>query len=809
MYKPQFFFALLLIIILFKTNFCYAQGISGRYIIKGIVVDSLAQSPLDFVTIVVISENASLIKTTYTNEDGSFTFDISTKGIYRVQLLYVGYKTYESGAIIIGDKDSINLGKLKMTALSSTLEEIVITGKKPIVLNKGDKIVYNASDDIGNKSGSAADVMRKAPLLTVEPDGEVKMRGNSNIKVLINGMPSGIFTKNLKEALKMIPASSIESIEIITNPSAKYEAEGAAGVINIITKKKMKGSNGSLDLSAGNLEQSGNLVLNTTTKKFNFSLMINASNDRERQTSELQRNSMVGGNSISNLYQQKDATHSNSGGYASFTTEYRIDSLQKMEVAISYWRGQWPEKSGLYNRYRSNTDLTEYNQKSNLNGFYNYYDLSLNYGKKFKRLGQELQFIGLISRSNDKSEYITDQYLLDGTHVFRENSPNVGNTNEWTLQVDYSHPLNKSGENTIETGVKYVGGNSESDYKVFNSQNPVNDSRSDVMSYFQNIFSAYVSANLKTKNEWGFRPGVRFESTTLGADFQRNTPSFDSKFNNFVPSILITKKLNEKQEMKLNYTERIRRPWIWDLNPYVNASDPLNITSGNPKLRPELTRMLELGHAYNVNSDFSLNSSIYINNNSNAIESITTVDTSGVSFTMSQNIAANRRIGANINAFLQLNSKWTLSAGGELFHLKFENKSMNMKNEGMFYTINLNSTYSLPKNFDISFSGDYGNGYITLQGENSANYSYRFTIQKEILKKKGSLTLSVNNIFQKNLIQKSSATTPSFQSNATNAFYNRSISLTFSWQFGRMGSSDNSEKKFSGQDDNKRIRSGN
>lgn len=793
---------LLVLLLLFNVAGLYAQENKlPKVALKGVVISADDNAPLPGATVILQRDDSTVLNTTITSDSGSFTFEVPAKNNYIIRVRYIRFNDYLSGPVNVSG-EAVDLGRISLSQTGKLLEGVTITAnrKKKLIEIREDRIIYNAGSDISNKAGTAADVLRKAPMLTVEASGEVKMRGNANIKVLLNGMPSAIMAKNLKEALKTIPASSIVSIEVINNPSAKYEAEGAAGVINIITKKKMKGTSGNLDLSVGNLEQSGDLGLNIATGKFNFSFMLNMSHEKERNTSVSERNSLANGKIIGNLLQEMDAKRSSRGGYGSFTTEYRVDSLQKIEAGISFWKGNWPEKSDLHSRYRSNTENTEYTQKSDQGGSFSSYELSLNYQKKFTRKGQELQFIGQASRSDDKSAYITDQYLMNGTHAFREESPNIGSSTDWSLQTDYSHPLNKSGKSTIETGVRYLGNNAKSDYKVFNSLNPADTSRSNVMSYFQEIFSAYVSINLRTANGWGFRPGLRYENTRLGGDFTNNTSSFRSGYSNWVPGLLITKKFNDEQEMKLNYTERIRRPWIWDLNPYVNASDPKNITAGNPYLKPELTRMFELGYAYSAAFGFSLNSSIYFNTNSNAIESIATVDTAGVSYTTSQNIAANSRLGMNIDISLPLNAQWNLNAGAELFYQKFKSKTLNLQHYGNFYTFRLNSTYELPKDISLLISGDYGNGYITLQGTNSANYSYRIAVQKEIFDKKASLTLSANNLFQNNLMQKSTATAPTFQSNTTSWFYNRSVSLSFSWRFGGLHSTEKSENRFSGQD---------
>lgn len=808
---PAFFLLIVSMILFISMNKLHAQNDSTaeKLFIKGILIDPTDNQPSVGAIVFLENQKGAVIKAIFSSETGLFDLVLPQKGNYRVRATYMGYVDFISDSIVV-DKESVDLGTIKMLTKEEFLEVVTITAssKKPLIENKSDRIIYNAGSDISNKAGTAADLLRKTPMLTVGADGELKMRGNSNIKVLLNGKPSGIMAKNLKEALKMIPASSIESVEVITNPSAKYDAEGAAGVINIITKKKMKGTSGNLDISVGNLEQSGSLALNMAIDKFDFSLQLNTSNSRERSTSLLNRTSLLNGLPNETLVQKRDVVQKNRDNYGSFTAAYKIDSLQKLETTISFWRGGWPIKSDLYNLYNSDKQTSEYNQKSNQDAIFNYYDVSTNYQRKFKREGQEIQFIIQASKSDDASEYTTDQYRMDGMLAFTERSPNKGNNTDWSAQLDYAHPISKAGKNTIDIGAKYFGSMSKSDYKVFNTQNPVAESRSDVMRYFQNIFSAYLSINIKTNNDWGLRPGLRFETTSLGGEFQNNTPSFGSNYRNWIPSVLIFKKLNEKQEIKLNYTERISRPWIWDLNPYVNASDPNNITSGNPNLKPELNRMLEVGHVYNTPEGLSLNSSVYFNSNSNAIESITTLEASGVSYTTLQNIAANSRLGVNVNASMQLNPNWTLNAGAELFYLKFKSKSMNLRNEGVFYTVSINNSYTLPKNFSIVVSCEYGNGYITLQGKNSANYSYRFAVQKEVFKKKASLTLSTTNFFKNKFSQKSYVTATSFESTSTNSFYNRSISLSFSWQFGRMKSSEYTDKRFSGQDDTKSMPGG-
>ncbi len=744
-----------------------------------------------------------MVKASISAANGSFMIELSEKGDYIIAISYMGYKRYISKPINLSNKGVIDIGYISMVPKHGVLSEVVIKSRKNLIQNKGDRIVYNASADISNKAGSASDVLRKAPMVTVDAQGDIKMRGSSNIKVLINGVPSNIMAKNLKEALKMIPASSIESIEIITTPSAKYEAEGAAGVINIITKRKMKGTTGTIDLSVGNLDQSANTALNITKGKFNFNITLNVNREKLRNVSELNRTSLTNGTPTGKLIQRTDATQINQGDYGDFTADFRPDSSQKFSATISFWKGSWPTKSTMYNSSsQDNPVLTEYNQTSDQWGKFHQLDFTLNYQKKFRRTGQEIQLIGQFSKSGDQSNYLTQQVNLSNQSTFREQSPNIGSGNDIIFQADYTHPLGKSSKNLLEIGTRVSKTSSSSEFKVFNNRNNLGSpilvadtSRSDNMKYFQNILASYLSLRFETKNNWIFRPGLRLENTRLGSDFAKGNQPFEATFSNIVSSILLSKKVNDKHDVKFSYVERIRRPWIWDLNPYLNASDPKNTSSGNPQLRPELIRMIEVAHSYNKSTNLTLNSSIYVNANNNAIEYLSTVDNQGNSHTTPQNVASTKRIGANSFADIQINSKWILGIGAEFYHVWFRSPALSVKNDASFYSLTLNSSYTLPSNFTIQISGDYSNGYVTLQGRNSANYNYRFSLRKDILKKKASLTVIVTNPFQQTFLQQNFTTAPSFQSEMTNRFYNRSFVLSFSWSFGSMRDTGDSNKK--------------
>lgn len=745
-------------------------------------------------------DGKKMVSSTLSDNNGKFIFRISKGGNYTLAATFIGYKEYRSNIkVLTGRSSSI---RVLMQPTTQQLGTIEITTRKKLFVSKSDKFIYNASQDIGNKSGSAADVLRKVPMLSVGNDGILKMRGSSNLKVLLNGVSSGIIAKDLKSALKMIPANSIVAIEVITAPSAKYEAEGGAGVINIITKKSLRGNSGSLDLNMGNLEQSGNIVLTSAKEKVDFNLNINGSMERQKTFSNLDRTSMNKEIAIGRLIQRDNDITKEAGVFADLSANYRPDSTQKLSVGISYWKGNFPTRSQLYNLYQEQTEKSEYNQISKTDNNSNYSELNLNYQKKFRRKGQELELVGMTSISKDYSNYVTDQFDLNNKYLSRETSPNKSNSRDYSFKADYSHPLSRSAKSIVETGISLTTSKSSSDFKVYSSGSQIGSEqlieipdRSNRMDYSQGIYAGYLSFRFGLGKGWVLKPGGRLEVTKVQGSFSKSIPAFNTNFNNFVTSVLLSKKINDLHDLRLNYTERIRRPWIWDLNPYVNASDPRNLTFGNPRLKPEVTKMLEAGHSYNASNGLSLNSAVYFAANSNGIESLTTVDSGGISSTTSMNIGSVRRIGTNVSLFSNLSAHWTLSGSMEYYHVWFKSKALSVRNSGNFFLVNLNSAFDLPKSYRIQISGDYSTGDIRLQGRTSFYYSYRISAQKQLWDEKASINLSLNNPFQRFVVQRSFASAANFNSAASNHYYNRSVSLSFSYKFGGVTSREPEENE--------------
>lgn len=789
-------------ILLLLATAVSAQESSSQTTIKGTICDAADNKFLPG-SAVVLEEKGSIIKSVLADSLGKFALTAEAGNKYTLKITCLGYAPYLME--FTANSETPDLGRIMLSAEGQLLEEVTIkaSGRKPVIQSKADRIIYNASSDISNKAGTAADVLRKAPMLTVNADGELKMRGSSSIKVLLNGVPSGILAKNLKEALKTIPAASIQSVEVITSPSSKYEAEGSGGVINIITKKKLKGTSGTLDMAAGNLEQSSSLTLGKFSEKYDISLQAGLMNGITKGVYELNRRGGAGNGESMSLLQESGTKERDGGAYVGITVAYKIDTLQRIEVSGMYWRGMWPKRINLRNILSSGDSVEQYTQHSHNEGSFNSYEFSMGYQKKFERVGQELHLTGQVSLYDDVSSYKTNRFSMLGVPLFSEHGPNNGKGNEYSIQADYSHPLSDSGSSTFETGLKYLSGSSNTSYTVSNTDFPSGDpARSNAMKHFQNVFSAYGSLQLFFGDGWSLKPGIRFENTNLKGSFQTAVPSFGSNYSNLVSSVLLTKEINDAHQMKLNFSERIRRPWIWDMNPFVDASDPNNLRSGNPALRPELTRTAELGHTYSSQSGLSLTSSIYFKGSNNAMESVTTVNENGRTHTNTQNIGSNSRIGASVNLFFKPLPKWSVTSGADLYQIKFESDQLKLSNKGAFVNLSFNTSFELGSNYSLQASGDYSNGAVTLQGNSSYLYSYRFSARRELLRKKASLTLTACNPFQQEFRQTGTVMLPAFQDKSVSRYFNRSVILSFSWQFGIMRDAESQQGRFSGQDEN-------
>lgn len=768
----------------------YAQN---TYKFEGAIVDSSSQTPVEFAA-VGLWTNGKPIDGTLTDDKGKFKFEEVKSGTYKLVVSFVGYKPMAIENITVSGKN-VDLGNVKLTGDTQILDEVEVTGQASLIENRIDKLVYNADKDITNRGGTAEDVLRKVPMLNVDLDGNVTMRGSGNIRVLIDNKPSSIFASSIADALKQIPSDEIKSVEVITSPGAKYDGEGTAGIINIITKKNtLAGITGNVSMGVGYLGSFGFGNLSLRDKKWGISLQGGGRYSYNVRTDGTNnRTSFVNGTpTFLNQVDDNQAWRN----FSNYSATFDYDFNSKTNFSIAYRNRSGNSRSeGFQDITTRGADQQLLSQNirfvdNNSDNFSNTIDLT--FTKKYEKPEKELTFLGQWSVNNRFTNFDSER-----NNIAFERSINDGIDREITAQLDFVQPINKSIK--WELGAKGILRKVTSDgsFSFFNASTNTFDrapSRENFLNYFQDVISGYSSFTIKLPKEYGLQAGVRYERTLINADF-KDVPDADiPDYGNFLPSINVTKTFAKRHQMRASYTQRIQRPSIRFLNPFVDFSNPNDISFGNPVLNPELVDQFELNYSTFVKSN-SINVSVYHRMTDNSITQIQDVIREGeqdITRTTYGNIGLDRNIGSNISLQLQPTKKFRVGGGFNAFYVYLDNRVIS--NEGWNFSYNANASYSFNKGWGAQFFGFMRSPNITLQGVQGAFNFHTFSVKKDFNNKKGSLGLGIENPLTKAIVIRSNSSDNSspdfsFEQESVRNIYRRSIRVDFSYRFGKMDAS--------------------
>lgn len=796
------FFAIAIISI-FAWNSGYSQfpggsrgggpTITGKII--GDLVDSLTSSPVEFATVAIRKAGTEKdINGAISDEKGHFKISEVKLGKYDVVISFIGYSTQTlTNVELTPEKPDVDLGALKMITDNVILDEIEVVGQAAVIENKVDRIVYNAEKDNSVRGGDATDVLQKVPLLSVDMDGNVSLRGSQNIQILVNGKPSGMFSSNVGDALKMIPADQIKSVEVITTPTAKYDAEGTGGIINIITKKKsIDGFSGSINSSVGNRQNNGNLSLNLAKGRFglNGSGGFFYSVPQDAPTSFLREDYID--NQVRSLSQEGFTENSRLGFRGQAGAFYDINAYNSLNTNInfrgfSFDRNGWSDAVftdptiNLIQNYRRSNDGT-----TGRNGF----DWNTDYTKKFKTKGQE--FVLAFQYSGDNSDNNTLNQTESDIDELRMNERNIndGKNREYTIQIDYTHPFSEVFK--LEVGGKSVLRRITSDYQylVFNqnSDNYLLDNiRSNYFNYHQDVMAGYTSMTVNINKNYSVIAGVRYESTAIEGFFDQGENPFENSYDNLVPSFIISRKFKNFSSLKLSYVQRLKRPSLRFINPFVDLSDPRNIEFGNPDLAPELTDQFDIGFTTFIKGSI-VNSSVYYRKTKDAIERFLTINNEGVSETTYRNLGVQDNIGANVFSSIPLTKRWTIRGSFDVnwFTIESTIPEVDISNDGIQYRIFGNSSLAFKKGLKIDAFAFFNSPRPSLQGTFPSFSMFSFGISQELFKKRGSLGIRVVEPFNKFKAFETDLEGENFIQNSVFNIPFRSVGVNFSYRFGKL-----------------------
>lgn len=781
-----------------------ANTAKGR--VTGKVIDSATKKPVDYATISIFrGSSASPFNGVVTNVKGEFEINNLSAGDYRIAVDFIGYKKKVINHVrISNDALDVALGNIMLASVQNQLKTVEVVGKAPIVENRIDKMVYNVTNDLTSQGGSASDVLQKVPQVTVDIDGNVQLQGNANIRFLINGKPSSIFGGSLADALQSIPASEIKSIEVITSPGAKYDANGTGGIINIVLKEsKIQGVNGNINISAGTRRENGSFNLNIHKNNFGVNAYFGGGaqiHSSTRNTSD--RLSFNNARDTStHLFQQGNSAFTRGGFHSGISFNWNITPKDELTVSGGFNHFE-NHNSGLTNQEQTRYDITNNNVASdilsqrNSNSRFNgkYYDYSLSYKKTFAKENQELDILYTSSYGNNHADFFQQQDYLTGNYPSSgSRSNNPGKDHETDISIDYTQPVSK--KFTIETGFKTVWENINNNIITDTLDNGAfvpNANQTYGFNYDRKIYAYYLSASFSLFNDFiDGKAGLRDEYTSTTADFKgTNIPGY----NVLAPSAVLSHKLDESQALKLSYTYRIERPDYRDLNPFYNISDPHNISTGNPNLKPEIGHNFEFGY----NKTFKAGANIYLGafyrHNTNDLQSYTTYyDTLSIGNTTYSNVFLDQRynIGTQTTAGLSLFGSVPIT---DKFNLRSNMFFANRRNtnpgnptvNGFSYRINLNATYQFPHDLVAEVFLNYHSSQKTIQGTRPVFAFYNLAVRKQFWNKRASIGLTATDPFTQYINQRSTTNGDNFNQSNLRQLPFRSFGITLGYRFGKL-----------------------
>ncbi|MHB8207960.1 TonB-dependent receptor [Mucilaginibacter sp.] len=791
----------LFIFLTISTFFANAQN-KGK--ITGKVTDATTKQVIDYATISLYKQGAAApFNGVVTDEKGNFIIPNLATGDYIIKIDFIGYQQKVIAHAVITDAaPTLTLGNILLAPVQNQLQDVVITAKRPTVENKIDKMVYNPQNDLTAQGGMAIDILQKVPQISVDIDGNVELQGNANIRFLINGKPSSIFGSSLTEALQSIPASQIQSIEVITNPGAKYDATGTGGIINIILKQNdIEGVNGSVNLSAGTRLENGSFNINAKKGKFAVGAFFNGNeriNSTTNTNSETKSTDATG--TTTDLLQNGSSAFKRSGYQSGINFQWDVTKKDQLTASFSY-NHFGNDNVGTTNQQQLTTDLLGNTSDVNsiLNSASHFHanssDVSLGYKKTFDKKDEELSFLISSSFGSNYNSASQQQLFLDGTTPTSGSmSTNPGTDRETDISLDYTYPFSKTF--TLETGAKAViediSNSVVTDTLLNNGGYTPDPGQTYNFNYNRDVFAYYVSGTFSLFHDFiNGMAGLRYEYTTTSSSFANtNVPGYGI----LAPSFVLQHKLSDDQSIKFSYSYRLQRPQYSDVDPFYNVSDPHNISTGDPNLKPELGHNYELGYNKTFNNGPSIYVSAFYRYNTNDIQSLTVhsdstringTDYTDVNITTRANIGSETNEGANIYISIPVTSKFSLRSNN-FFADRISRNPGDPTVSGFAYRLNMNASYEFAPSFAAEVFGNYRSSQRTIQGTNPAFAFYNFAVRKQLWKKKASIGVTAANPFSNYISQTAITNTGNSYQTSTREVPFRSFGISLNYKFGKM-----------------------
>ena len=789
-----------MLVLLFTGFYNYAQqGPSARNKVKvtGKVFEKVSKQPLEYATISIMAPNdTKVIAGGITNPKGEFEVAVAP-GIYDIKIEFISFKSTEIKQKSI--QEDTNLGVVNLSEDAAQLNEVVVRAEKSTVEIKLDKKVYNVGQDMMVKGGTVSDVLDNVPSVSVDSEGNVSLRGSDNIRILIDGRPSNAI--NVAEALRQLPADAIDKVEVITNPSARYDAEGGSGIINIILKKgKNQGLNGTFIASTGIPETYGlSANLNYKTEKLNY-FTTAGYNYRTNEGGGLTNTSYYNadGSPKGYLDEDRDTKRIRDGFNGRAGIEWTIAPNTFWTNAINYQKNTGEDKDLInYNNFDAAHAFTgtTYRLNNADTGSENV-EFTSNLIKNFNDKGHKLTADLSISRNTDDSNSIITASPSFNTTLNDQVQKQV------LLQADYVLPIGKGSQ--FEAGYKGSFGDLENEYNVTDENYIKDPTKSNTLQYKENINAVYAQYGFKV-NKFSYLFGLRWEDTNIQVNLLDNSDFNTKKYNNLFPSAFISYEISDQSNLTASYSKRLTRPRGRFMNPALNYSSNINIFQGNPDLDPSLTDKYDVGYIKRWDK-VTFSTSAYFEDTKDVFSFVRTpngdtVDGIPVILSRPINLGKEQKFGFEFTFNYTPFKWWKLNSNFNLYNVKTTGENtytdtqgnlvvQNLDNQANTWFARIGSKVTLPYKIDWQLNGTYNGEQKTAQGKNLDQFSMNTAFSKDILKEKATIAFNISDIFNSRIMRsytylQNDITLESQKSYSEMQFRKRQFNLSFTYRFNK------------------------
>lgn len=785
---------------LVAISFNLLAQVPATYSLGGKVADAATKQPMAYTTVILKTDKDAVVKQMVTKTDGSFAFTGIQRLKYNVVLVNVGYQN-KTITVDVADasKPDKDLGVIGMEVLVGNLKEVAIKADKPIIKQEIDRLSYDLQADPESKVSNVLEMMRKVPFISIDANENILLKGNSSYKIFINGKPSGMVDRDPKSILRSMPASTILRIEVITTPPAKYDAEGLGGIINIITNKITgSGYNGTVNLNGRYPAGPGlGTTFNFKEGKLGVSTFGGASFNNTPQTESLNTRATTG-SAPTNLVQRGTTKAEGKSAYFGTEISYEIDSLSLLTAQFNI-SGSRSNGDILQNSVLSGGVLQGYDLANTSTGSGKSIDASLNYQLGFKRDKAKLLTLSYrymnYNSDNTNTQLLTNRINYIMPDLLQENNTK---TIEQTLQVDYVRGFKKW---LVEAGVKGILRNNASDFKYTAINGPGSASLNNYDGD-QNILAAYNTWQY-TGKKWGIKAGMRIEQTFTDANFVSTATNVHQNYLNVVPSLSMNWTLNKTSSLNLGYTQRLRRPNVNKLNPFVDRSNPNFLITGNPELRRTIINSAQLSYRTSKKAILTL-SVTYDFVNSMELPIATLDPVTQVTTTTYKNMGNIRAYGSSANVNYPITKQWNFSTNANVQYFTMQGEVAGVMQRNQIWVISSSSTLAYTFNSGWRVSGGVdvtGRNPTGLQGYSNGFVTTGLSVNKPLIKNKLTFSAAVRNPFTKYRYNITQTNGNDFTQLSTGQLYFRSFTTSVNYNFGKLKDAIKKNKRGINNDD--------